>query len=385
MSKVFIEEATLSSIGDAIREKTGTTEMIAPQDMGEFILSIEAGGSGDGDIPEEIRSDISYFNTYGHNDWLFKLGKPLKIINNVIGSTSGIASLCSNSQIEDMSHITFVINNRGFSSGVFQNCNKLKYLPNFYVGGGAASAQTTIDSFFASCYLLRDIPYDFFYKKREDGSVISNSWWDFGGAYFSKVFYQCYSLRSLPDLSDYDFMKGTSYSQTFNSCYALDEIRNIPVDINYQAQTGNKFSTTFNNCDRVKDITFNNDNGTPKVLRWNSQTIDLSSYVGYGSAIGHFTNYNSGLTTDTQITDDATYQALKNNPDSWTLDINYSRYNHDSAVNTINSLPDTSAYGTNIIKFKSASGALTDGGAINTLTEEEIAAATAKGWTVSLV
>ena len=68
----------------------------------------------------------------------------------------------------------------------------------------------------------------------------------------------------------------------------------------------------------------------------------------------------------------------------------YSRYNHDSAVATINSLPDTSAYlaangGTNTIKFKGAAGSATDGGAINTLTEEEIAVATAKGWTCSFV
>jgi hypothetical protein len=48
------------------------------------------------------------------------------------------------------------------------------------------------------------------------------------------------------------------------------------------------------------------------------------------------------------------------------------------------SLPDTSTYGSNTIKFKGASGALTDGGAINTLTEEEIAVAAAKGWTVAL-
>ena len=81
---------------------------------------------------------------------------------------------------------------------------------------------------------------------------------------------------------------------------------------------------------------------------------------------------------------------MKNDPDSWTYDINYSKYNHDSAVETINSLPDTSAYiatagGTNTIKFEGASGSKTDGGAINTLTEEEIAVAAAKGWTVTLV
>ena len=66
----------------------------------------------------------------------------------------------------------------------------------------------------------------------------------------------------------------------------------------------------------------------------------------------------------------------------------YSRYNHTSAVETINSLPDCSAYcaeinRTNTIKFKKYSGALTDGGGVNTLTAEEIAVATNKGWTVS--
>lgn len=63
-------------------------------------------------------------------------------------------------------------------------------------------------------------------------------------------------------------------------------------------------------------------------------------------------------------------------------------YNHDSAVETINSLPDTSAYlaevgGTNTIRFKSDQGANTEGGAIGNLTAEEIAVAAAKGWTVA--
>lgn len=74
--------------------------------------------------------------------------------------------------------------------------------------------------------------------------------------------------------------------------------------------------------------------------------------------------------------------------DSWTTQREYSRYNHDSAVRTINSLPDTSEYletagGSNTICFKGDAGSLTDGGAINTLTEEEIAVAAAKGWTIT--
>ena len=130
--------------------------------------------------------------------------------------------------------------------------------------------------------------------------------------------------------------------------------------------------------------------GSPYVKRWKSQTINLSSNIGYGSGIASFENYNSGITADKEVKDDATYQALKNDPDWFTSNVAYSRYNHDSAVETINSLPDTSAYlatagGTNTIKFKGDSGSATDGGAINTLTTEEIAVATAKGWTVTFV
>ena len=141
----------------------------------------------------------------------------------------------------------------------------------------------------------------------------------------------------------------------------------------------------------LKDFTFiMNEDGTPITTGWKSQVIDLTYYVGYANSVSNITGYNSGITLDKRVSDDATYQALKDDPDWFSTNINYSRYNHDSAVRTINSLPDTSAYltangGTNTIKFKGASGASTDGGAINTLTEEEIAVATAKGWTVSLV
>lgn len=121
--------------------------------------------------------------------------------------------------------------------------------------------------------------------------------------------------------------------------------------------TDDQFSiNTFYNCYSLSRITFEtNADGSPIVAQWQDQTIDLTHYVGY-----------SGTTTSMQD----------------------SVYNHDSAVETINSLPDTSAYlasagGTNTIKFKGGSGSATASGAINTLTEEEIAVATAKGWTVT--
>jgi hypothetical protein len=179
------------------------------------------------------------------------------------------------------------------------------------------------------------------------------------------------------------------FQNMFNGCYALNEIRELmPLTATV---TSDAFSSTFSNCSRVKEIIFGTqEDGTPYEANWKSQNIDLTKYVGYMQSTyeNRLTEgYNSGITTDKKVTDDATYQALKNDPDWFTCDVNYSRYNHDSAVNTINSLPDTSAYlaekgGTNTIKFTGNSGSATDGGAINTLTADEVAIANAKGWTV---
>lgn len=45
MSKVFIEETSLTAIGDAIREKTGGTELLSPAQMVTAIQGITGGGS----------------------------------------------------------------------------------------------------------------------------------------------------------------------------------------------------------------------------------------------------------------------------------------------------------------------------------------------------
>ena len=142
-------------------------------------------------------------------------------------------------------------------------------------------------------------------------------------------------------------------------------------------------------------MTFETDtkNGNnPIVANWANQVINLSIWLGtadpsYASVL---TVYNTGISEGDRVSDDTDYQAKKDNPNWYTDNYIYSRYNHDSAVETINSLPDTSAYlasagGTNTIKFMGEAGSATDGGAINTLTEAEIAVATAKGWTVTLV
>ena len=247
-----------------------------------------------------------------------------------------------------------------------------------------------IGSLFADCELIRTIPENY-----------TDTWnWDTLDGYTSQysgsqsmLFYHCYSLRSFPlDLiahgNKYVYPTYSLFYAGFSGCRVLDEIT-IPVIYTEATWNSSVMSDMFLKCNRLKKLVFQlQENGQPYVVKWAGQRISLISDIGYTSSLSSILNYNSGITADKEVKDAATYEALKNDADWFTQDVNYSRYNHDSAVATINSLPDTSAYlaangGTNTIQFNSVSGKLTDGGAINTLTEEEIAVAVAKGWTVS--
>ena len=245
---------------------------------------------------------------------------------------------------------------------------------------------------FKGCYNLRHIPEGIF--PTQQGSTNGSS----GRRETTQLFYGCSKLRKIPSLIYFNGIRSNSssnsfYYQCFYNCRLLDEIVDIPVFAN--SHTSDSFSDMLYSTWRVKKITFVPNQTT----NMTNQTIDIGASTNVGYFPSSFTDRElnqyyldaeTGVTMDTRVVDATTYEALKNNPNWWTSDVAYSRYNHDSAVETINSLPDTSAYlategGTNTIKFLGASGSATDGGAINTLTAEEIAVATAKGWTVTLV
>lgn len=51
MATVYLQDTTLKSIGNAIREKTGSEALLLPGDMANAIAGISGGGSGGGDFP----------------------------------------------------------------------------------------------------------------------------------------------------------------------------------------------------------------------------------------------------------------------------------------------------------------------------------------------
>lgn len=397
MGKVFIQESTLTSIADSIRSKKGTTALIDPANMATEIASITTGGGG---LPEEALTITGHcerrFASNGWNWFVEGYGDQVTTVD-----ISTCAYMFNNSNY--LSSIPFDINTTTLQfQYAFAGCNNLTSAPRVNLTDTTALTvnNTKFEHLFGGCSHMRNADN---FMLSDNLTCLSNLKLTsaYSTPHYNGVFDDCYSLRTVPswfnqlriseESTAYPNYTYCLYNGGFFECYSLDEVTDLHVLRCTGAQTSNMFLKTFKECYRLKNMTFETQaDGTPYTVSWKSQTIDLSDNVGYTYSVSGAVDYNSGITIDKQVTDDATYQALKNDPDWFTNDRAYSRYNHDSAVATINSLPDTSAYlatagGTNTIKFKGACGSATDGGAINTLTEEEIAVATAKGWTVSLV
>ena len=376
----------LAELNIEVSGGTSTKLLTAGKYCDRNIVVIASGGSGGGgDLPEKaflITGDCRYRFANSGWDWFIENYGNRVTTSNIMG----ISDMFSYSSVEE---IPFDINLNGTvmsMDNMFEYCNKLKVLPK--INGKINSARRL----FLECNSLRHIPEDFF-KNIDCSAMTTGSTYSNGN--LSNIFSKCYSLRAIP----VNFLKNNHpgcntynsyFSSGFSYCYSLDELRDLPLHFT-STWTNDAFSATFTQCQRIKSLTFGMPDGQPAVMNWKNQTINLSQRIGYADSDGkiYILNYNSGITADKEVKDDATYQALKNDPDWFTLNAAYSRYNHDSAVETINSLPDTSAYlaangGTNTIKFTGSAGYATDGGAINTLTEAEIAVAAAKGWTVVL-
>lgn len=379
MAKVVINDTNLTDIADAIREKNGTEDTYKPSEMATAIQKIQTATGLPSPTEDELvfSGDCSYRFCNNGWDWFIeKYGDKIKTKD--ITNLSYMFKDCT-----ELDEIPFELNGKEGEKveiqQIFYNCKKLKTLPqinNIILDDNCMMAFNNLQN-------LREFPEGCF------------DTWDFSqntnSMFLWQIIIACHSLRKFPvELlkygNDYYIFQRQGYD-----CVCLDEVVDIPIPtalIN-KPMTSNAFSGFFAGGTRLKDITFKQID-TP--VQWKNQTWDLSSDIGYISSYNmhKIYSYNSGITADKLVKDDETYQALKDNPDWFSYNIAYSRYNHDSAVRTINSLPDTSEYlatagGTNTIKFQGIAGFATDGGAINTLTEEEIAVATAKGWTVTLV
>ena len=370
----------LTAIGNAIRGKTGGTELLTLDGMVTAINGISTGGAT---LPPEaymITGNCSYLFMDGKWKWYIDLFGSQVTTNNITNCNYMF------SYSRELTNIPFSINGKSSENyiscnGMFQDCDALLTLPALTI------KPYMMSSMFNRAKRIREIPESY-------ATTIDFSRMNSYSSSINTMFADCYSLRTIPS----NFLKQcystttSSYScfyyQAFYSAWCLNEIVGLPI---IPAElTSNAFYNTFNNCHRVKNIIFDtNEDGTAKTAQWKDQVIDLTEFVGYFSAgnANSMLYYNSGITADKQMTD-SNASTLQNDPDWYGIDQNHSRYDNVSAIATINSLPDTSAYiaangGTNTIKFKSVSHNPFSNDP-SAMTEEEIAVATAKGWTVAL-
>ena len=393
--QVLVNEDTLTLMADFIRYKLGE-ETIPTEEGFVKYTPMELANKIGNEMPlakdaipyyaKQFSGDnCHYLFAYGNWDWFIEqCGE--EIYTEYLKGGEGIFYASNVKEI--LFTLNFSPTNSIPTASMFYMCSNLERLPNI------TGRLYNFYNFCGFCYKLKEIPEQWAEGIDWDYTNASTNW---QACRLQGFFNCCYSLRKVPKAL-VKRMYGASNSSNavglmFYMCLTLDELEGIrgPNTI----ATSNSFSSNFNYCQRLKRLVFDYEDettNTPRTENWKGQTIDLSVNVGYAASQykSHIWDYNSGITADKEVKDDATYQALKNDKDWFTIKPEYSRYNHDSAVETINSLPDTSAYlaangGTNTIKFKGAAGSATDGGAINTLTEAEIAVATAKGWTVSLV
>lgn len=378
MPNVLVNDDSLKAIGNAIREKNGETTTYKPAEMAAAITAISGGGSS-GYVPTDADLKLR-----GNCADLFASGKFKWIIDNYGNriTTEKISSANSMFASYRGDNVPFIIN-----SNYELDCKNMFYMAGIkgtlpkIVMTKTTDYVSSINDMFQE-YIYDNIPDDYFNSMASATiyNYVSMSGVFQGAKYITKIPSSWLTFTSKYPRTDSYY---NPYNAAFKKCYSLKKLNNLHTFSSF-AITENFFKETFNETYSLNSVTFAPLPEGTEYRQWKSQVISLNNYVGYG--IGY--NMIGIFDTNKRVDNDTTYAALKNTDDWWSYDINYSRYNHNSAVETINSLPNTKPYldangGTNTIIFQGNAGAKTDGGAINTLTDAEIAVATAKGWTVS--
>ena len=167
MAKVFIEESTLSAIGDAIREKTGKTDIIPTPNMPTAIASIQSGGGAKEPYIEETYDangnliDVNFVGYTAIRPYAFYKCTNLALTSLPSGLTSiganafnkcrslaltslpsGITSIGINvfRDCTGLTSITFNGKPNSISSSAFNRCTNLKTINVPWASGEVANA-----------------------------------------------------------------------------------------------------------------------------------------------------------------------------------------------------------------------------------------------------
>ena len=373
INKVVVnDEVKLDLTADTVSPSTLALGITAHDKSGELITGTMESGSDD----LLFSGDLQYYDYYGgldnfitQNYSRIKLGNE----NNPITNLSYGFANCSLATLPTPIYLGSSVK----IYGLFNGAENLTTVPTLISPSSTQEVSNVgWNSMFKDCYSLESIPVNYLSPINDTNHSVQ------------QMFQNCYSLKTMLD-SNITLKKNNLVSM-FDNCYSLKSI-NLSLS-NYEEYqyepTVNVFDQTFNKCYSLSSITFNCSGG----FHWGNAILQLYQ-VGW---LNYLTGYNGYWLTkvldETKcVSDDITYNNLKDTDDWWAGDYKYSKYDRQSAIATFNSLPDTSAYldtqtnKTNNIMLRAGAGSgKGDLYNMSNLTAEEIAVATAKGWTVAI-
>ena len=379
VNKIVInDEVKIDLTADTVSPSTLASGITAHDKSGNIITGTALTGFVADDL--KFSGDLALFNTGGRFDRIInkyfdsvKLGGWTE--NGIDYNVTDLFSAFNNSRLSAIPPIH--IRGKVDVQQTFSGCINLTQLPTFIQYTSSAEIINWFHMF-DNCASITNIPSAYL------SSIMG---YDSSRNSTSGLFQNCLSLKEMLDtgicLLSHDF------SYMFENCCQLNKIVGLAMPrIEF---TSNVFTNMFKNCVMMSKLTFSGSSN----YQWKSQTIDFTT-CGYDTTTNHTYSTSMGgkkfiFDSAKQVTDASTYNQLKDTADWWTADVAYSKYDRQSAIATIKSLPDTKNYlssngGTNTIKFKKNAGsAKGDNYNMSKLSASEIAVATAKGWTVSLV
>lgn len=378
--------------GDTFISSTVGSPGIRPEYFATEIGNLEVGG-GYTPTTADLTFTGNASSLFASNKWSWVLNQYSDKIqfNNISGASELFRDATA---ITDLSGITINFNptNNGSTangqrvSSLIYGCKNCIKPPHI-----TGRISNDFSNLAYNCNYLQE-PFDF--------SNVSFIFYNYALLDLRSMYVDCHRLNKSLDFSFLPNEVATvyttssiTYSGIINQAFCVPVVLNLPVVHHTNSTTiltNNMFNSTVWSATRLSRFTFQlNANNQPYTAYWKNQSLDFSNDVGYynGNTNWVLTALKEGTGEDEPVVDATTYNQMKNNPNWWSASLAYSRYNHTSAVETINTLPDTSAVANsgNTISFKAGSGNSTDGGGIDDLTSAEIAVATAKGWTVSIV
>lgn len=431
MAQVIVNDTSLTAIANAIRAKNGSNITYLPSEMATAIGNLSTGGIEFPSGTVSLNAIANFFSDASAdlmtNIWLpiFKNNK-IEITTNGVTSVGGMFSNANLSRLS-LSDLNYIFPNIYIRDASSINGNS--FLTSIII---SSEMKNTVEGQTA---LLKKIKKSTNTSNNNNtvflvsnlnmiplvtGFTIPKEWATepskrisihdlvlrFNTTTMNNVFQDAnYMLTIFPEVLQEIYNNTLSIAPiNFKYCYWLDKIdqlRMVP-SVSASNQYGNFLQSNYN----LRKIVFYNPNST-LTTNLKNQTITIPTCTGYlyntlstedsrteESDRLNYYNRNThnlyycirGQHVDNIIVGPTTYAANKNNEYATAIFKDYSLYNHDSAVETINSLPDCTYKENNTMTLHftaPSAGSATDGGAISDLTAAEIAVATDKGWTVT--